>query len=54
MHVRRWWGIRHVRWLILAYRAQRWASMWAEMGVGLGYINESDERQLRAAWRGDA
>ncbi len=52
--MKRWIIIRHIRYYILARKAQAWASMWARAGIGLGYINESDERALNDIWDGKA
>ena len=49
----RWPIIRHVRWLWHTWRATRWARAWGEVGIGLGIINESDQRALDAIWRGE-
>ena len=53
MHVKRWWGIRHVRWLWVGYLTYRWAGMCGECGLGLGYPNPSDLRTLDAIWKGE-
>jgi hypothetical protein len=45
--VRRWWGIRHIRWLIAAWQLARWVDQCAELGLGMGVPNPSDVRALR-------
>ena len=51
--MKRWWGIRHVRWLYLDFRVHRWAWMCGQVGLGVGRPNESDLRALDAIWRGE-
>ena len=51
--MKRLWGVRHIRWLWLGWRVHVWAWRWAEMGVGLGYPNESDLKTIDAIWRGE-
>lgn len=51
--MKRWWGIRHVRYFYLTWQAIRWAQMWGQIGVGLGHVNEGDLRYLDAVWRGE-
>ncbi len=46
--------IRHIRYWILRYRVERWAWTWGQAGIGLGYPNEADLRQLDRVWRGEA
>ena len=50
--MKRLFGIRHIRYFYLHYRALRWARKWGDMGLGLGYPNESDLKYLDAVWRG--
>jgi hypothetical protein len=52
--MKRWWGVRHIRYYWLSWRAYSWAQDWAQMGIGLGVPNESDMRTLDAIWRGEA
>lgn len=51
--MKRWWGIRHVRWLIGTYRVHRWAIKWHQMGLGLGVPNEHDLMVLDKIWKGE-
>jgi hypothetical protein len=48
----RWWGIRHVRYWWHLRRCIQHAQMWKSLGIGLGYINETDEATLDAIWDG--
>lgn len=49
--IRRLWGIRHIRWVILSWMYWRW---WDEIGHNLGAIpNPADMDYLDAVWRGD-
>jgi hypothetical protein len=48
------WGIRHIRWFVLAWRVQTRARQAAQIGLGWGIPNSSDIRVLDAIWRGDA
>jgi hypothetical protein len=54
MRPKRWPVIRHVRYWFLAYRVQKWAWTWGQMGIGLGYPNPSDVKQLDDIWAGRA
>jgi hypothetical protein len=45
--------IRHLRWFYLTRRVHLHARRWAQLGIGLGYPNESDLQYLDAIWRGD-
>lgn len=49
----RWWGIRHLRFVVLAYRVQRWARIWGAAGIGLGVPNPADLDYLDKVWRGE-
>ena len=49
----RWPVIRHIRWWWLARATARHAQWWAEHGIGLGFINDSDRRYLDRVWRGE-
>jgi hypothetical protein len=50
--MKRWWGIRHLRWYYLDWRLTRW---WLNMGQYYWLaVNPSDEAYLDAVWRGDA
>ena len=51
--MKRLWGIRHLRWLYYAWQLERWARHWAQLGIGLGYPNQSDIEVLNAIWRGE-
>ena len=44
--------IRHVRWLIWAWRVERHYAMWRELG-SLPAYREHDDRVLDAIWRGE-
>jgi hypothetical protein len=46
--------IRHLRWAWLSWRVHRFAAMCGDVGLGLGYPNPADLRQLDAIWRGEA
>jgi len=50
----RWWGLRHLRYWWLRRRVYRWAALWGEYGLGLGYPNPADLRYLEDVWRGRA
>ena len=45
--------IRHIRYFWGMWRVRTWAALWADVGVGLGVPNESDQRALDAIWRGE-
>lgn len=50
--MKRWWGIRHVRWLYLSARFAWW---WENFGSRYFLVpNESDIRLLDAVWDGRA
>lgn len=51
--MKRWWGIRHVRYGYLKWRVIAWAQQMASIGIGLGGVNQSDIDYLNAIWRGD-
>lgn len=51
--MKRWPGIRHVRWMVWVWRAQRWARLWGMTGIGLGHIHPSDHAWLNAIWYGE-
>lgn len=50
--MKRWRVIRHIRFWIMYRRVARWARAWGEVGIGLGYINPSDEAHLKDIWDG--
>ena len=50
--MKRWWGIRHLRYWWLRWRVYRWAGMMYECGLGLGCPNPADLRHLGDIWRG--
>lgn len=52
--MKRWPLIRHVRFWWHSYRVHRWAYMWGQAGVGLGWPNPSDLRWLQDIWEGKA
>jgi hypothetical protein len=52
--MKRWPGIRHLRYYWHRYRCLRHAQMWGRMGIGLGYPNEADLATLDAIWEGRA
>lgn len=52
--MKRWWGIRHIRYLYHSYQIQRWARMWGQIGIGLGWANPSDIEYLDKIWKGEA
>lgn len=50
--MKRWPVIRHIRWLWLSYRFERW---WSEVGHLLGAVrNPSDLKFLDDVWSGRA
>ena len=52
MYPSRWLGIRHLRWLILAWTFSRW---WNHTGRYLWLApNPSDATYLEAVWKGEA
>lgn len=51
-HPKKWWGIRHIRCIYLAWRVHRWARMCGEIGLGLGSPNQADLDHLQAIWDG--
>lgn len=51
--MKRWWGIRHIRWFYLSWRVHKFAWECAQIGLGLGIPNDSDYRVLDAIWRGE-
>lgn len=51
--MKRWWGIRHIRFFWLSYHVHLHAQRWAQLGIGLGIPNESDFKYLDAVWRGE-
>jgi hypothetical protein len=51
--MKRWWGIRHVRWFILAWRVEQHYQMWRRIGY-LPVHRHHDEDQLDRIWRGEA
>jgi hypothetical protein len=52
--MKRLWGIRHLRYYWLRMRIWQWARWWGEHGIGLGFPNEADLRQLDRIWEGKA
>lgn len=52
--MKRWPIIRHIRYWWGVYRVNRWARMWGQVGIGLGYANPSDLQVLDNIWRGKA
>lgn len=49
--MKRLWGIRHVRYFILAWRLDRHVRMCASIGLGF-HASDSDLHCLDAVWRG--
>lgn len=50
--MKRWFLIRHIRWLWLSYRLERW---WNQVGHLLGAVrNPADLQYLDDVWRGRA
>jgi hypothetical protein len=47
------WGVRHLRFFWHAWRVNRWARMWGDIGIGTGVPNASDIEHLRGIWRGE-
>jgi len=49
--MRRWWGVRHLRYVWLWWRLEAWYAHWARHGhVGPGV---NDAAILDAIWRGE-
>lgn len=48
----RWWGVRHIRYLILRRRLARWWTAYGRHHWLL--INEADLDYLDRVWRGEA
>lgn len=51
--MKRWWGIRHVRWLWYDYQVYKHAAFWRSVGIGVGGPNESDLKILQMIWDGE-
>lgn len=54
MSVKRWWGIRHVRWMWYLWRAHVWARRFRKMGLGNGKPSEVDYTIAGLIWDGKA
>jgi hypothetical protein len=39
---------------VLCYRVERWAWMWGQAGIGLGYPHPYDRKVLDDIWHGRA
>lgn len=52
--MKRLWGIRHIRYVWLRYQVYRWAWLWGQHGIGLGWPNAADLRELDRIWQGRA
>ncbi len=52
--MKRWWGIRHVRWAWLSHQVWAHAHRCYEWGIGLGIPNDADLHLLDAIWEGRA
>ena len=50
--VKRWQGIRHVRYWYLRRKVWQWAAECAQLGLGLGYPNSADLEHLEGIRRG--
>lgn len=50
----RWWGLRHLRYWYHLWRCIRYVQACKALGLGLGFINASDEAILDAIWGGRA
>jgi hypothetical protein len=50
--MKRWPVIRHIRYWLASYRVHRWAQLWGQGGVGLGWPNPSDLAHLDRIWTG--
>lgn len=51
--MKRWWGIRHIRYYWGLWRCQVWADRFGSAGIGLGIINPSDIDYLNKIWKGE-
>ena len=51
--MKRWWGIRHLRYAWWSWRVAVWAREWMRAGIGLGIPHSSDIAWLDRIWRGD-
>ena len=50
--MKRWWGIRHIRWLYGCYQLSRWVARCQNIGLGFS-ASQSDIRRLDAILKGD-
>ena len=50
--MKKWWGIRHVRYWYLRFRVYQWAEECARHGIGLGYPNPADLEHLEGIRKG--
>ena len=44
--MKKWWGLRHIRYWYLRWRVYLWAEDCALLGIGLGYPNRADLDRL--------
>lgn len=51
--MKRWFGIRHVRWLWLAWKLEQHCQRCARLGLGF-FPQESDLDYLDKVWKGQA
>lgn len=49
--MKRWWGIRHLRWAWAAYRLACWVRFW-QREAGAMHASEYDLAYLDAIWEG--
>ena len=46
--MKKWWGIRHIRWWFLHRSVCAWCAAWGAL-----CMSKSDEEYLEAVWRGE-
>ncbi len=52
--MKKWWGIRHLRWAFLSHQVWEHAHRCYLYGLGLGIPHEADLRYLDEIWKGRA
>lgn len=52
--MKRWWGIRHIRFAVLSLLVFRAARRWGSVGIGLGWPNQADLDHLIKIRNGEA
>ena len=51
MGIKRWWGVRHLRYLWQRYHLQRWEDFWRPYG---SVVRKEDWAVLQNIWEGKA